>query len=318
MPVRPTRFVKAGIVGACLVLTALAAVGQEPGQESVFRSASEMVRVYVTVTDRAGRLVTGLPKTSFEVKDEGDRQPIALFDDTPVPIRLIMLLDVSSSMTRNLPMMRQGAERLLLRLLKDDLTRVGTFGGDDVELSGPFTRDLDTLRQALPESVRIGGTPLWRGIDAALSAFGPAREAERRVLLVVSDGKNADYGSGNTVSEGHVRDRARRDGVMIYCIGMTGPERSNIPGFDSRPYPGLADLAEATGGGYTEIQPGRNVVAAFARVAEELHSQYLLGFEPPKWDGRVHRIEVRVATTGATARGRRSYVAPAPASDRRR
>lgn len=299
-------------IGLCLVLTAIAAAGQAVGQESVFRAESEMVRVYVTVTDRNGRLLTDLQKASFEVKDEGARQPIALFDDAPVPIRLVMLLDVSSSMTRNLPLMRQGAERLLLRLLKDDVTTVGTFGGDDVDLSGTFTRDLETLRQALPHSVRKGGTPLWRGIDAAITALGPARDNERRVLLVVSDGRNADDGNGNTVTEGHVRDRARREGVMIYCIGMSGPAYSRIPGLENRSYPGLADLAESSGGGYTEIQSGRNVVEAFARVAEELHSQYLLGFEPPKRDGRMHRIEVSVATTGATARGRRSYLAPKP------
>jgi Ca-activated chloride channel homolog len=303
-----TRSLTAGVVGACLVMIASAAVGQD----TLFRSGSDTVRVYVTVTDRDGHLVTGLRKEAFELKDEGARQPIALFDDTPVPIRLVVLLDISSSMVRNLPMMRQGAERLLLRLLEHDLTRVGTFGGDDVDLSGPFTRDLATLRQALPRTIKIGGTPLWRGIDAAITAFGPARDDERRVVLVVSDGRNADDGDGNAVTEGNVRERARRDGVMVYCIGMSGADWSNINGFDNRPHPDLAELAAATGGGYTEIRSGQNVLEAFTRVADELHGQYLLGFEPPKRDGKVHRIEVRVAPRGMTARGRRSYLAPKP------
>ena len=67
------------------------------------------------------------------------------------------------------------------------------------------------------------------------------------------------------------------------------------------PDPGLARVAEETGGGYTEIRFGQDLGAAFARVADELHSQYLLGFAPPKRDGKVHDIDVRVAQARAEA-----------------
>jgi hypothetical protein len=69
-------------------------------------------------------------------------------------------------------------------------------------------------------------------------------------------------------------------------------------------------VAEETGGGYTEIRLGEDLGAAFARVADELHSQYLLGFEPPKRDGKVHDIDVRVSQRGMKPRARKSYVAP--------
>jgi hypothetical protein len=79
------------------------------------------------------------------------------------------------------------------------------------------------------------------------------------------------------------------------------------------PDPGLRRVAQDTGGGYTEIRLGEDLAAAFARVAEELHGQYLLGFEPPRRDGTVHRIDVRlVAQGGMKPRGRRSYAAPQP------
>ena len=44
------------------------------------------------------------------------------------------------------------------------------------------------------------------------------------------------------------------------------------------PDPGLARVAEETGGGYIEIRLGQDLGAAFAGVADELHTQYLLGF----------------------------------------
>ena len=76
------------------------------------------------------------------------------------------------------------------------------------------------------------------------------------------------------------------------------------------PDPGLARVAQETGGGYTEIRFGQDLGAAFARVADELHGQYLIGFAPPKRDGKVHNIEVRVNERGFKPRARKSYVAP--------
>lgn len=76
------------------------------------------------------------------------------------------------------------------------------------------------------------------------------------------------------------------------------------------PDPGLARVAEETGGGYAEIQFGEDLGRAFAQVAEELHSQYLLGYEPPKRDGKVHEIDIKVKGSGLKPRARKTYVAP--------
>ena len=47
----------------------------------------------------------------------------------------------------------------------------------------------------------------------------------------------------------------------------------------------------------------------FTRVAQELHSQYVLGFSPELLDGKVHKLEVRVKRAGMSARARKTYVA---------
>jgi Ca-activated chloride channel homolog len=86
-----TRFHAALAVAACLFGAALTA------QQPVFRGSGDVVRVFSTVTDRDGRLVTTLGRDDFEVRDEGKPQPITQFDNTPQPIRLIVMLDVSRS-----------------------------------------------------------------------------------------------------------------------------------------------------------------------------------------------------------------------------
>ena len=310
------RVLASAILAACVIGGAGAAAPQQP----VFRGAGDLVRVFVTVTDKDGRLVTTLTKPDFEVRDDGKPQPISVFDNSPRPIRLIVMLDVSGSMDGNLPLLRAAADQLITRLQPRDAARLGTFG-HDITISPAFTRDANELRRALPAAIeRDAPTPLWRAVDEAMNAFGDTGE-DRRVVLVLSDGEDSGFIFGKRfVSAVEVIDRARDEEVMIYTIGLRSGARSRQPGIGpgglkealtaGLPDPQLARVAEESGGGYTEIRFGQDLAASFAAVVDELHSQYTLGFAPPKRDGKTHKVDVRVATGGMKARGRKSYVAP--------
>ncbi|HEY3886148.1 MAG TPA: VWA domain-containing protein [Vicinamibacterales bacterium] len=305
-----------------------------PQQQPVFHGGEEAVRVFTTVTDHDGRLVTTLTRDDFEVRDDGKPQPLTVFDNTPQPIRIIVLLDVSGSMAGNLPLLRAASQQLFARLRPDDLARLGTFG-KDVTIGPEFTRDTGELLGILPERIPPEApTPLWRAVDQAIASVGGNHAAvterdaaaSRPVILVMTDGKDSgptDF-RHNPSSQADVIDHARGADVMIYAVGMRSRpapgQRAVMPGFGAAglqaaltadlPDPGLARVAEETGGGYTEIRYGEDLGAAFERVADELHSQYLLGYAPPKHDGRIHKVEVRVTTKGLKTRARKSYVAP--------
>jgi hypothetical protein len=79
----------------------------------------------------------------------------------------------------------------------------------------------------------------------------------------------------------------------------------------SKPDRGLRKIADETGGGYFELEKSADLAPTFTRVAQELHSQYVIGFAPTLLDGRVHKLAVKMKQTGLTARARRSYVAVA-------
>ena len=68
-------------------------------------------------------------------------------------------------------------------------------------------------------------------------------------------------------------------------------------------------IAEDTGGGYFEMNRAENLASTFANVADELHHQYALGFEPPKLDDRMHKVEVKIGKPGMKARVRKEYFA---------
>jgi Ca-activated chloride channel family protein len=313
-----TRLQKSGALVASLVAVLAAATQQGP----VFRGAGDAVRVYVTVTDRDGRLVTTLTREQFEVRDQGKPQPITQFDNTPQPIRLIVMLDVSGSMEGNLPLLRAAGAQLFGRLRPDDVARVGAFG-HEVTMGPAFTNDPDQLRATLPEAIAPDApTPLWLALDEALDAIGGADD-RRPVILVLSDGKDTGTGSfrRRPVSQVEVIDRARRQDAMIYAVGMRSRRSQSLPPgigpgglqgmlLADMPDPGLARVAEESGGGYTEIRFGQDLGAAFTGIADELHTQYLLGFAPSKRDGKVHDLDVRVLPGKLKPRARKSYLAP--------
>jgi len=305
-----------------LLAVAIGAVALD-AQQTVFRGTGDTVRVFVTVTDKSERLVTDLTQDVFEVRDNGRPQPITVFDNTPRPIRLIVMLDVSGSMAGNLPLLRAASDQLFSRLGPDDGVKVGTFG-QSIEITPEFTRDPAALRAALPGEIDPGApTPLWRGADQAMSAFDA--DDRRHIVLILSDGKDSGP-TGFTqkfYSQLDIIDRARAEDVMIYGIGLRSRSAQRQlpmgPGSGGGmmammvadlPDPGLGKAAVETGGGYFELTPRDDFGATFARVADELHSQYLLGFTPPARDGKTHKIEVKLSARDYKARARKDYVAP--------
>ena len=74
------------VVSALAVCGALLAAphAQQPSQP-MFRSATQVVPLYVTVTDATGRLVAGLTKDDFTILDNGVAQQIAVFENESVP-----------------------------------------------------------------------------------------------------------------------------------------------------------------------------------------------------------------------------------------
>jgi len=339
---RVIRSLKYGVAFAALVGAALGAapVPQQPSSPSqqplqpTFKGSTDMVRVFVTVIDRDGKLVTNLSRENFEVRDDGKPQEITAFDNTPLPIRIIAMLDCSGSMSGNLQLLRASSQQLFRRLKGGDGARVGSFG-HDVQISETFTNDPDKLDRALPDSIAPDApTPLWRAVDEAMSILKPAKPSgddvkkddpdARPVVLVLSDGKDSGpigfQLNKKYIDQVTVIEHARNESVMIYGIGMRSrqahPRQPGIgPGglmaslTEDMPDPGLAKVAEETGGGYTEVRLNQDLGAAFAHVADELHSQYLIGYAPPKKDGKVHKIEVKVNQRGMEPRARKTYVA---------
>jgi len=288
---------------ACLLAVAVGAAQERSTPQTVFKSGTgAVVSIFATVTDGQKRLVPDLAREDFEILDNDKPQPIVLFESEVQPITVVVMLDTSASMTHELATLRAASEQFLLRLLPEDKGRVGAFN-DKIELSGRFTNDRDELISAVKGLDYGNGTRLYDAIDASLDEL---RGIEgRRVILVFTDGDD----TSSRVDLGDVLDRARAEDVMVYAIGLETTFFDGVRMVRSRPGGGLKRLAEETGGGFFELKKSAELGATFTRVAQELHSQYVLAFQATQLDGKVHRLTVRMKQPGMTARARRSYVA---------
>jgi len=318
------------LVGVVCALTSAVPVAQ---QEPTFRTGTRTVPVYATVTDAEGHLVTDLGRDDFEIYDNGKRQGITVFANEVQPIRVVVMLDRSGSMVENFTLVQEAAEQFVERLLPEDKARIGSFSNRVQVDPAEFTGDKAELLQILQTQLQVPGpTPLWNAVAVGMTDL--LHEEARRVVLVFTDGVDAPANMSNmNVTLKEAIDRARREDVMVYAIGLWGRNPAGrrrpmggfrIGGFrfggggrgggrmnaePQKPDKGLAKIAAETGGGYFELESTANLGDTFARVADELHRQYALGFSPEKLDGKTHKLEVRLVKGGFTVRARRSYYA---------
>jgi Ca-activated chloride channel family protein len=287
----------------------LAGSGPASQQTPVFRGAADTVSIWATVRGENGRLLTDLVRDEFEILDNGRPVPVTNFSSEIQPITAAAMVGMFSSMRPLLPEVQDGLNRFVRALRPEDRIRLGSFGSE-VAVSPYLTSDKAVLERVIREEMWPAGHSFpWAGAYAGMDSL--AGEPGRRVILIV--GYNPVF-DGNT-SEPHFREfylaarkgvfadvygRARREGFMVYVVGVMSHVGLSAQGID---------IAKDTGGGY--VAPARGELAAtLGEIAEELRRQYLLGFSPVMMDGKEHRLAVRVTRPGATVRARTSFVAP--------
>ena len=287
---------------ALLAIAALTA--SLAAQQQKIKVSTNSVPVYVTVVDAEKRLVPDLVLEDFDVLDNTKSQTVNVFENKPVPITTVVMIDTSGSMTGNLGFVKDGVEQFLLRLLPDDKAQVGEFSDKIKFHPGEFIDNRDRLIYLLKNDLDFGyPTRLWDAADESLARLEPM--PGRKVLVLFTDGDD----TSSKIGVSKVMDRARENDIMIYGVGFVSEYFNGQSKVRSQPDRGLKKLAEDTGGGYFELKRTADLNETFTRVAQELHSQYVLGFSPDALDGKIHKLDVRVKRAGMTARARKTYVA---------
>jgi Ca-activated chloride channel family protein len=284
-----TRFNPVAMLATILgcTLSALVAVPLA-AQETTLRVDVKLVDVFVSVTDRNGAIVGGLTRGDFSVKEDGRPQSIAVFErQSEMPLNLTLAIDTSGSVKKDMAEEASAAHRFVHAILRpQDQMSLLEFATEVRELS-PFTNKMAQIDRGLNQLHADYATALYDAI--LLGSEGLGRKDGRRVLILVSDG--GDTAKSTTYAQ--ALESALRHEVMIYSIIDVPIEAS--AGRDLGGEHALITLSEQTGGKYFYANAG-GLDAAFAKVSDDLRTQYLIGYYPHNQEpGRsFHRIEITV------------------------
>jgi Ca-activated chloride channel homolog len=190
--------------------------------------------------------------------------------------------------------------------MPEDQGMVGAFNDKIQFLPDAFTSSRDELIRSLKNLDFGYPTRLYDAVSESMTQLNGI--PGRKVVLVFTDGDD----NASKVGSGDVTDRARAEDVMIYSVGLENVYFNGQQKVRSSPDRGLKRMSEETGGGFFLLKKTDELGATFTRVAQELHSQYVLGFTPQTLDGKIHKIDVKIKEKPSmTARARKSYVASA-------
>ena len=270
----------------------------------LFQAGVEVTSITATVLDKNGRLATGLPRDLFDVYEDGVRQDVTQFTSERVPVGLGVLLDVSDSMFGDrIVAARTAVDEFLLKLLApDDEFFILAFNHAPTMLTG-WTSAPAPVRRALAGVKPSGATAVYDAVIGALPVI-ERRSNQRAALVIISDG--SDTASSATLRE--VRSALLKSDAFVYAIAIDSPQRQAINARVN--VSGLREITDESGGHTQVVQSSSELVAAAARIAEELNSQYLLGYSSPRGaDGRFHSIRVRIVAGEYRVRARSGYIA---------
>jgi len=287
-----------------LVIAASAiCAAQEPSQLTL-KVGVDLVNVLFTVTDRQGRLVSGLTRADFAVEEDGRKQDILHFSsENELPLKLAIVIDTSPSVQPVFGAEKRTAISFLRSIVRPrDLALVIGFDRS-VILMTDLTESPRRLVAAINDLKIAGGTSLYDAVYLA-AHVELATESGRKAIILISDGED-------TSSKLRLKDAivaAHQSDSVVYSIFNSVRGRSNRrKGLST-----LRTLSQETGGGVFELDRDINFQPIFDQISRELRSQYSIGYKSTNTnrDGKYRQIRIVPKNSRLHIQARKGYYAP--------
>jgi VWFA-related protein len=282
------------LAAVCFVNPQSPAHGQDPPKREILLTDTIKLSTDLVVIDaqalerKSGRIVNGLKAADFELYEDGVRQEIAHFSQDGLALSVILLMDLSGSVSPVLKEIQSGALLALERLKESDEVAVIAFSSD-TQLVQDFTVDRKLIIEKIGHIEKtpvIGqGTSLFEGLRAAAVHMNKASNPlSRRAIIAVTDNIAWEYHFSG-LSEKEVADEIFESGSMVCGLvvqgAMSGVEKLfnwNRPGSDVfRRRMSVDPFASQTGGEVIKSDK-TEVNSRLALIIDHLRTRYTLGF----------------------------------------
>lgn len=337
----------------CLMLALALLLGSAPAQsgrktttnnpsnsssDDTIKLRAEEVLLNVTVLDSFGRQATDLRKDEFIIAEDMQRQEIASFLISKVPVNVVMLLDASGSVVPEIKSLKDSATKFIEGL--DDKDKISIMEFHTVaELIQDWTSNADDLRHAIswrfkPGMVRTkegnatyGSTSLYDAVYLA-AQDQLAKVEGRKAVILLTDGVD----NSSKVTFEQALSAIIKTGAVVYVVSKARQmitEISRYSGKTGRIFGTAGAASEAiqiltnaeklmtqlcikTGGQIFSPLKEEEMKDVYEKVARELKNQYIITYVPKndKHDGSLRSVKVFLSRSGYTARTRDSYYSP--------
>ena len=259
------------------------------------------VDLAATVTDAGNNYILDLEKERFQVLEDGISQTILRFSRELTPVSMAVVMDVSGSIRRHLSGVQQAAGQFVSQIRPEDRVMIIEFS-DQARMVQNFTSDVGRLKSVIDKSKARGGTALYDAVVMACDHL--KRQQGRTAVILLTDGKDEDAkgtkpGSRNTFEQ--AVEAARESGVTVYALGLGKGVATEV----------LEDLSRRSGGRAYFPPTVEDLREVYGRVAEELRSQYTIGYSSTnrQRNGAWRELEVTVPGTDYLVRTKKGYFA---------
>ena len=266
------------------------------------------VPLIVTVTDSKGQLITGLKKEAFKILEDARPQKTQTFaHETDLPLSIVLLVDISSSTFSQLEFERQAARDFFSKVLKTGKDRAAIVGFESKPiLIADFTDDQSALTAGLKKLSAGGSSGVYDAVYEAVDKKLSKEAGERRkVVILISDG----FDTASNYSLMEATEKAQKNDALIYAISVN--KISNSSKDERRDGDkAIKQLTEETGGKAFYPEKLTELGAEFAKIEEELRSQYVLSYIPMNpFNGTYRKIRVDMSDRKFKAKTRSGYYA---------
>jgi VWFA-related protein len=284
-------------------------------QKPSFRAGTDLVSLPVTVNVAGtSRYMTGLQVDDFAVYENGAKQDITIFNNTNSPLAFVLLMDTSASMDSRLETAQEAAIGFARTVRQQDLAEIIEFDRRAVVLQ-TFTNNVDQLERAIRRTSAGGPTGMFNAIYIALDSLKKLKpeereEVRRKAIIIVSDGEDNASAFQFDGPDG-ILELVKKAEVALYAIGLRATETTRDKVFKQSEFV-LRQLAQHTGGRSYFPSHINELAQVYTQIAEELSTQYTLGYSPRnnRRDGTWRQVVVRVNRPDAVVRTRPGYQAP--------
>jgi VWFA-related protein len=284
------------------------AIQQSKKPDESLTLAADLVLVDAQVISKKTRLaVAGLGKDDFEVYEDGVKQYILYFSQEKLPLSMVILLDVSSSIAPYFDALRAAATQSLKRLKPTDEVGVMTFGGTARVLQ-PLTQDRQLLSDAILAADATGlqnGTDVNEGLYQAASYLQhTSRRESRRAILAITDDVTQSVRTPR--SESTTYQKLSESDSTVCGVIFFNPIKNSLLNRGA----GVRTYASATGGIVVDAEK-KKLEANLTAVVEHLRTRYTVGYAPSntKHDGSFRKIKLDLSASAAERAGKLEIIA---------